>query len=133
MNIGRAERRRHRVRAPWTCGVAVTEHVAVPRTVCAKAHVPATASLPTPTLIPTVPVGVTFVPFASVSVTVCVPGCTCGVTVTEHVAVPRTVCAKVHVPVTTSLPTPTAMPTVPVGVDFGPLSVSVMETFTVVD
>src|SRR2546428_825643 len=53
-------------------GVTVTEHVAVPSTVCVRGHVPATTSVPTPTLIPTVPVGVTFVPFASVSITVTV-------------------------------------------------------------
>src|SRR6266852_2104998 len=162
-------------------GVTVTEHVAVPNTVCVRVHVPAATSVPTPTLIPTVPVGVNFVPFRSVSltvtatvldcpvttvagvrltlvevervltvsvfvselpvwtavapniaVTVCVPGCTCGVIVTVHVAVPSRVCASAHVPATTSVPTPTLIPTVPVGVTFVPFaSVSITVTVTV--
>jgi len=66
------------------------------------------------------------------AVTVCVPGCACGVTVSEHVAVPSAVCARVHVPATMSVPTPTLIPTVPVGVTFVPFaSMSITVTVTV--
>jgi len=67
----------------------------------------------------------------NVAVTVCTPDACAGVTVTTQVAVPRTVCDRVHVPVTTSEATPTLIPTVPVRVNFVPFaSVSITVTVT---